>query len=275
MIPRDYITEWRSQVSWTTDAQVEQDLVLSRAIVELFSETKLARSLAFRGATALYKLHLRPAARYSEDIDLVQILSEPMGPTLDAIRARLDPWLGTPRRQLNEGRVILVYRFESEGNPPLPLRLKVEINSREHFTHFGHAQVPFQATSRWFTGQAMVTSFNLDELSGTKLRALYQRKKGRDLFDLWLLLERKLIDPERAVDCFCRYMEQGGTPVSRAQFEANLAEKAEDAAFRNDIKPLLATNVDYTPDAGFDVVGRELAARLPGHPWQGAKLPPG
>jgi len=275
LIPRDYITEWRSQVSWTTDAQVEQDLVLSRAIVELFSETKLARSLAFRGATALYKLHLRPAARYSEDIDLVQILSEPMGPTLDAIRARLDPWLGTPRRQLNEGRVILVYRFESEGNPPLPLRLKVEINSREHFSHFGHVQVPFQATSRWFTGQAMVTSFNLDELSGTKLRALYQRKKGRDLFDLWLLLERKLIDPERAVDCFCRYMEQGGTPVSRAQFEANLAEKAEDAAFRNDIKPLLATNVDYTPDAGFDVVGRELAARLPGQPWQGAKLPPG
>ncbi|MBT9583866.1 nucleotidyl transferase AbiEii/AbiGii toxin family protein [bacterium] len=69
-------------------------------IVELFSETKLSRSLAFRGATALYKLHLRPAARYSEDIDLVQILSEPIGPTLDAIRAQLDPWLGTPRRQL-------------------------------------------------------------------------------------------------------------------------------------------------------------------------------
>jgi hypothetical protein len=68
-------------------------------------------------------------------------------------------------------------------------------------------------------------------------------------------------------------MEQGGTPVTRAQFEANLAEKAVDAAFRNDIKPLLTPNLDYTPSAGFDVVGRDLVARLPGHPWQGAKLP--
>ena len=38
--------------------------------------------------------------------------------------------------------------------------------------------------SRWFTGAAKVLTYDLDELLGTKLRALYQRKKGRDLFDL-------------------------------------------------------------------------------------------
>ena len=69
------------------------------------------RFLAFRGGTALYKLHLRPAARYSEDIDLVQITAGPIGGVLDAIRRALDPWLGLPRRTTKEGRIVLVYRI--------------------------------------------------------------------------------------------------------------------------------------------------------------------
>jgi hypothetical protein len=42
MIPRDYITEWRQQARWTQDAQVEQDLIISRALVEIFSQPFLA-----------------------------------------------------------------------------------------------------------------------------------------------------------------------------------------------------------------------------------------
>ncbi len=78
MIPRDYITEWRTEVPWVQDFQVEQDLVISRALVDIFSHPLLSQALAFRGGTALYKLHLRPPARYSEDIDLVQINAEPI-----------------------------------------------------------------------------------------------------------------------------------------------------------------------------------------------------
>ena len=63
MIPRDYITEWRAQAPWVADIQVEQDLVISRALVAIFAHPLLARSLAFRGGTALYKLHIRPAPR--------------------------------------------------------------------------------------------------------------------------------------------------------------------------------------------------------------------
>ena len=69
MIPRDYVTAWRATAPWIEDSQVEQDLVISRALVEMFSHPVLARSLAFRGGTALYRLYLTPAARYSEDID--------------------------------------------------------------------------------------------------------------------------------------------------------------------------------------------------------------
>lgn len=94
MIPRDYITAWRSRAPWVQDFQVEQDLVISRALVAIFSHPFLAERLAFRGGTALYKLHLAEAARYSEDIDLVQINAEPAGPLMGALREVLDPWLG-------------------------------------------------------------------------------------------------------------------------------------------------------------------------------------
>jgi len=55
---------------WATDVQVEQDLVLSRILVEMFQDASLAEHLAFRGGTALHKLFLSPAAPYSEDVDL-------------------------------------------------------------------------------------------------------------------------------------------------------------------------------------------------------------
>jgi predicted nucleotidyltransferase component of viral defense system len=73
VIPRDYITSWRAKVPWVQDFQVEQDLVISRALVEIYSKRDLSAALAFRGGTALHKLHMKPPARYSEDIDLVQV----------------------------------------------------------------------------------------------------------------------------------------------------------------------------------------------------------
>jgi hypothetical protein len=85
------------------DIQVEQDLVKCRALVEIFSNPVLGEALAFRGGTALYKLYLKPAARYSKDIDLAQMRAEPAGPVMDGLRSVLDPWLGAPRWKQTEG----------------------------------------------------------------------------------------------------------------------------------------------------------------------------
>lgn len=41
MIPRDYITEWRAYAPWVQDSHVEQDLILSRALVEIYSHPLL------------------------------------------------------------------------------------------------------------------------------------------------------------------------------------------------------------------------------------------
>ena len=144
MIPRAYITEWRFRAPWAEDAQVEQDLVICRALVDIFTDPGLAETLAFRGGTALYKLYLTPPVRYSEDIDLVRVGPGPAGPLMDRLRNALDPWLGEARWKQTQGRVTLNYRFMSEGPPAAPLRLKVEINTREHgaCSGFPEAAVP-------------------------------------------------------------------------------------------------------------------------------------
>lgn len=269
MIPVATISEWSAQAPWPEDEWVEQDLIISRALVDLFNVEELADKLAFRGGTALHKLHLTPAARYSEDIDLVQMRAEPIGETLWAIQGVLNPWLGTPRRELKRSRVNLVYRFESGGANQVRSRLKIEINSREHFTVLGLVRKPFQVESSWFSGSASVNTFTTDELLATKLRALYQRKKGRDLFDLWYALERGAIDLSRLLPCFERYMHEGGHVVTRAMFEANLDEKRGDERFRQDITSILREGIDWDLDTALDMVLREIIAHFPGEPWKG------
>ncbi len=86
MIPRRYIEERKEFSPWPEDAQVEQDLVIEKTLLQLFSEPFLQERLAFRGGSALHKIFLKPQVRYSEDIDLVQIKSEPIKNTLSAVR---------------------------------------------------------------------------------------------------------------------------------------------------------------------------------------------
>jgi predicted nucleotidyltransferase component of viral defense system len=269
MIPRDYITEWRAQAPWVQDFQVEQDLVICRALIAIFSHPVLAKGLAFRGGTALYKLYLKPAARYSEDIDLVQVSAGAAGPMMDALREVLDPWLGAPKWKQTEGRVTFFYRFDSEDAPPIPLRLKVETNSREHFSVYGFTTVPFAVDSRWFSGSCEIGTYELDELLGTKLRALYQRKKGRDLFDLAVALGAGTADPARIIATFSKYMEHGGHHVTRAMFEENFTGKLEDRQFTADIGPLLAPGYTWDIRKAAPVVSSRLIEALPGAAWKG------
>jgi predicted nucleotidyltransferase component of viral defense system len=269
VIPRDYITEWRRQAPWVQDFQVEQDLVISRALVDIFSTPALNEALALRGGTALYKLHIKPPARYSEDIDLVQVDAEPGGHTMDALREALDPRLGKPKWKQNEGRLTFVYRFDSEDVPPIPLKLKVETNTREHFCVLGLKRVPFAVRSRWFEGSCEIHTYELEELLATKLRALYQRKAGRDLFDLAVALGVVNASADRIVKVFLEYMKHENHRVTRALFEENLALKMEDPAFLADISPLLSAEYTWDPEAEAPVVSSHLIRRLPGAPWKG------
>jgi len=263
VIPRANITAWRAVAPWPSNEQVEQDLVLSRALVTLFGRKAVADRVVLRGGTALHKLFFTVASRYSEDIDLVQSGAEPIGELVDAVRGLLDPWLGNPRRRQGQGRFTLYYRFETSYAPVSTRRLKIEVNTREHFAVVGTATRRLVVENPWFAGAADITVYHLDELLGTKLRALYQRSKGRDLFDLWLALATTRANPARIVDCFKAYMDHQGATVSRTDFETNLAAKTLSKSFLEDLRPLLRAGIHYDPAKAAQLVKTSLIARLP------------
>lgn len=251
MISQAYIQQWRSsQAPWVSDAFVEHDLILSQALVEIFSHEYLMNNIALRGGTALNKLFLKKYIRFSEDIDLVQIKSGDNGPIIDAIRSKIDPILGFPKRKIGEGLTTLTYRFIATDNTPL--KLKVEMNTREHQSFNPLTKHKFTVNSNWFSGECAIISYTIEEILGTKLRALYQRKKGRDLFDFWALSQEKQIDYVEVAKIFSYYIQKEGLKISRKDFEENLLQKSKDKNFLNDIFPLLVPGVNYDSNIAYN-----------------------
>jgi predicted nucleotidyltransferase component of viral defense system len=188
------------------------------------------------------------------------------------------PWLGKPKWKQNQGRVTLIYRFQSEIPPIQPLRLKIEINTREHFTVLGLVRVLFPLSNPWYNGESEAVTYPVEELLGTKMRALYQRKKGRDLFDLATAIAHiPHLDLDKIVHCFEVYMSKDDARVSRAEFESNLIHKLNDEQFIKDLRPLLTLQSTVGNVEGYDIThaGREvlqlLAPKLAGEAWKGTK----
>jgi predicted nucleotidyltransferase component of viral defense system len=271
MIPKKHILQWSEKAPWALESQIEQDLILSRIIVEIFSDPFLAKKLAFRGGTALHKLFLNEPERYSEDIDLVMTEQGAIGQILDTIRSKLDPWLGTPKRTRSENRVKMLYKFETESQPIVDMRIKIEINTTENFAFLGYSQKQFSVENAWFSSKADVTTYSLEELLGTKLRALYQRKKGRDLFDLYVCtMQFPKLQFNQIIDCFHHYLTKEGKRVSRAEFEANMHEKSSDPFFLQDIMPLLPAKVNSSYDVknAHDILQQRFLNLLVGDAWK-------
>lgn len=269
MIPQDYLQAWRAKTPWPDPRQVEQDLVICRALCDLFSSSDLNGKIAFRGGTAIHKLLFDRPLRYSEDIDLVQTHPEPIGATVDAIRNALS-WLGKCRREQAGHSMHLVFKFVPETNAQTPLKLKVEINTREHESLFGIKPYPFVVDSEWYRGRAQIASFEAEELFGTKLRALLQRRKNRDLFDLGEGLEQLSLDPARLIASFNHYLTLEGKAIGRAAAEERMLEKLT-RSLTEDIAPLLPVGVHFNDaDAvrAFERIWTELIVRLKGDPWK-------
>lgn len=254
MINRTAIQQWSQYAPWIDNAQIEQDLIICRALVAIFSDEFLASQLTFRGGTALHKLYLSPQPRYSEDIDLVQINPGPIKPIMYRLGEVLDFLPGRVTKQKRYNNTMLL-RMESEIPPTVQIRLKVEINCYEHFNVFGLAKVPFRVENSWFTGEAQLTTYQFEELLGTKLRALYQRKKGRDLFDLYIALQRKEFDVEKVLHSYKKYMEfMVGKAPSYKQYVNNMEEKMHDEEFLGDMQSLIRPGIDFNPKEAYSLI---------------------
>ncbi len=265
MIPKAYIDAWRSQAPLQQDFQVEQDLIISRILVELYQNDYLKEHVAFRGGTALHKLFIKPQARYSEDIDLVQIKERRIKPVLEAIAEQLS-FLGSKEDRSVESSShswTVYYSYEPENPPPPRMSIKIEINTREHTNVLDMDKREYKVENRWYNGSANITTYQVEELLGTKLRALYQRKKGRDLFDLYYALTRLNLDKELIIRCFKAYMKQNGNkPPTSREFQLNMKEKMSDSEFTGDLEALLRPGISYKQEKAYEHIFEVLIQRI-------------
>lgn len=273
MIPTQNIVAWGAVVPWADPRQVEQDLIISRAIVAIFEDPFLRTALRFRGGTALNKLHFRAPLRYSEDIDLVRTTAGPIGPVLDALRASLQPWLGQAQYDPSPVAPKLRFRVEAEDGSGVPIRLKVETNISEIEAFDPPLELPFAVDNPWFVGRTTVPTFSREEMLATKLRALLQRDKGRDLYDLAHALETfDGLDSVKVVDFFGRYVGLSGNAITRAIGQERMFAKLARPRFLTDMKPLLpAAQAELISDEStllsFRRVFEAFIEQLPGDPW--------
>ena len=273
MIPEVDITAWSQIAPWGEPRQVEQDLIISRALVEIFNHDLLGSALRFRGGTALNKIIFPAPLRYSEDIDLVRTEASPIGPVLDALREVLEPWLGRGNFGASQVAPKLRFRVPAEDDPDTQIRLKVEVNIAEIDAFDPPASIPYSVQNPWFSGETSITTFSPEELMATKLRALLQRDKGRDLFDLaHALTVFPNLDIDRMIDIFCRYLAISGQTISRAEAEQRMLAKFERPDLLGDMQPLLPPSIADTLDAasGRDAFLRVFVAfveHIPGRRW--------
>ena len=269
----------QQQVPWPNLRQVEQDLLLCRAMTALFDDEFLKTQIAMRGGTLLHKVHLAPASRYSEDIDLVVIGDRPDEHIRKAINRVLIGVLGRPtssawqavklavRNAVKPSKVLrVIYRVPSVADPRgTPLEIVIEANVTERKSYRPISLLPFSYLFRDEMVATTVNGFEIHEMLGTKMRALFQRRRGRDLFDLyWALTEAGTpVNPVEIIELFLYYLQQEGTVATRDEFIGLLQSHLNDRGFLTDMNALLRTGIAYDPIAAGDYVIGSLLKLLP------------
>lgn len=277
-ITRQDILAHQAIVPWAAQYQVEQDLLLCRSMVALFEDNFLSSQIAMRGGTLLHKVHLAPASRYSEDIDLVVVGTRPEDHIRRAIRRVLADVLGAPktsvwdtlklaiRNTVKPSRVLrMTYVVRSIIEPNRMLEIVVEANVTERKPHRAVVEMPFDFPFRDKNVQTHIKGYDIHEMLGTKMRAMFQRKRGRDLFDLYWALTKSPtpINPAMIIASFEHYLKQEGTKAGRAEFIAILEGHLQDRGFCSDMQPLLRTDLTYDPQVAGKHVTTHLLNLLP------------
>jgi predicted nucleotidyltransferase component of viral defense system len=265
MIPRASIIAWSASAPWPSEDQIEQDLILSRLLVEIASDPLLSKELAFRGGTCLHKLHLEEPQRYSEDLDFVRTNQRPiLGEVFNRLRAI------TERIGLREHRRTFPSRdsdtatmwFDADAESgAATIRVKIETNVVESTPYTQHLFIPFDVSSPWWSGGAEIRTFTIEEILATKVRALCQRRKGRDLLDLWIGLNLPEVNSSDIAAALAHYMQD--RVYSYPQLVGHLKTKLADPDFAADLTGLVRSlPTDYEIAEALDLVRRQIGLEL-------------
>ncbi len=145
------------------------------------------------------------------------------------------------------------------------MRLKIEINCREYFSVLGYIFKELQIETGWFNGSCNIPTYYLEEMLGTKIRALYQRKKDRDLYDLYKAHTMAKLNINQISDCYNEYINFAvDNPPTKKQYLQNMELKMKDKEFLGDTVSLLRVGDEFDYNTAYELVKAEILDRI----WQ-------
>lgn len=230
---------------------------MSRSICAIAADPYLGSELVFRGGTALHKLQLERPWRYSEDLDYIRTSATGIAQLTRALTDLGQALDFEVRTRISEQPKVYWRTTSDDG---VPIRIKIEINTHERSPVLPLIQVEHGVNTTWWSGTARVATFEPTELVATKIRALYQRSKGRDLFDLWLALTHLSLNPDDILSAFEPYRPEG---LTARIAEANLARKLADPMFLHDLDPLVSEwPTGYSPGQAAELITTQLLQQI-------------
>jgi predicted nucleotidyltransferase component of viral defense system len=151
------------------------------------------------------------------------------------------------------------------STPGASLEIAVEANVTERLSHQPIMRIPFEIPFRGVPMKTTINGYDIHEMLGTKMRALFQRRRGRDLFDLYhaLTLARPPVDPDAVVRSFLHYLKQENSRAGRREFISILDAHLTDAGFLSDMDHLLRRGIVYDPQIAGSYIRSNLLGRLP------------
>jgi hypothetical protein len=159
----------------------------------------------------------------------------------------------------------ITYTLQPVSLPGPPLNIKIEANVTERTPHRAIQEIPFAFPFQGKSIETRLNGYDLHEMLGTKLRALFQREAGRDLFDLFWALTKSSppADPAAIIESFLFYVRQEGVVPGRAGFIDLLQARLKNRGFCADMEPLLRAGIVYDPQEAGRYVQAHLLNLLP------------
>ncbi len=212
-------------------------------------------------------MHLEKSLRFSEDIDFEHKGNQDIGRTLKAIKlifgkANLNIEIN---RKKNNYEILFLYESQTAKNPG---KVKIEISDREDFSILGYTQKPIHLDNTCFLSDIMMNTYNINEILSQKTRALYQRDKGRDLYDLYVSRLHPDFDMKKIAQCFIRHMtvKKDGKAITNIptaeNFIKRLKRKEKAPHFLRDVHRVLKIDVEYNQDDAFEWAKKDFVPSL-------------
>jgi len=239
------IRVWADEQGFPDMLFAELDYRLVRILEALYRDDFLAKRLYIKCGTAINKLYLGETSRLSIDLDFNHV-----GPKGEVLKERHDvrerivellkkqdsSYVTHSKHRYEQTTIKAKYKAVAG-----PIRnFKIEISHIERFPIVS----PVQRQVRTPDGLADVTTYALEELTATKLRALLERFKGRDVYDLYFISQLKT-NPAVTRKMFLYYFYRSSKVFNPKIHYRNLTKRYTGGKYADDVSAFVKPTVQF------------------------------